>query len=69
MDKAFDYLRVMGVCVFCKFHTHDFPDDETHERLHEQGWHTCEVDGVFRQHRALCPYMRLDEGVWSSVEP
>ena len=58
-----DEIRLAGYCMFCVHHTHDFPDDDWHSERHAGGWHTCGIDGRFRQSKPLCKHFRLDEGV------
>lgn len=55
--------RMAGLCAFCDRHTHDFPDDEWHDSKHAAGWHTCSVDGYFRQSKPFCGDFKLSEGV------
>lgn len=47
-------LRRLGACSFCVHATHDFPSDAFHEERHARGWHTCEMDGLFRQNKWHC---------------
>lgn len=60
-------LRRMGMCAFCAHHTHDFPIDLKHERLHMDGWHTCGIDGKFRHNKWNCRNYELSSNVVVSV--
>lgn len=59
-------IRMSGVCMFCKHHTHDFPDDDWHEQRHMEGWHTCEIDGEFRRCKPFCKAFEMSGGVMMS---
>lgn len=58
--------RMIGLCAFCDNGGHDFPDDSEHEEKHMGGWHTCKVDGVFRQSKPFCGDFTLSDGIHSS---
>lgn len=64
--KAQMVMSEMKPCAFCAWHTHKFPDDEEHERLHNEGWHTCGLDGTFRQFGGDCCMFLPDAGIWAS---
>lgn len=56
----------MKPCAFCAWSTHDYPKDKEHERLHEVGWHSCGIDGGFRQCNPDCHVFTMARGVQSS---
>lgn len=59
-------IAEMKPCAFCVWSTHDFPKDSEHERLHNGGWHTCGLDGGFRQCNPDCGAFALAQGAQSS---
>ena len=59
-------ITEMKPCAFCAWHTHDFPDDAEHNRLHNAGWHACGLDGDFRRYGGDCGHFLLDAGVRAS---
>lgn len=56
----------MKPCAFCAWSNHDFPKDSEHERKHNGGWHTCGIDGEFRQSRPDCDSFVLAKGASAS---
>lgn len=58
--------EVLRVCMFCDHHSHDFPNDDWHEEMHMEGWHTCEIDGSFRCAKPFCKDFVLSDGVMTS---
>ncbi len=52
-------IEMLGVCAFCEHATHDFPDTAWHEKKHNEGYHTCGIDGGFRVQKPLCNSMQL----------
>jgi len=56
-------MEMLGLCAFCENATHDYPDTEWHEEKHNQGYHTCGIDGGFRNQKPLCENMRLASGL------
>lgn len=53
---------LVGMCAFCKFHRHDFPDDSWHWMKHSAGWHGCAVYGGFRFRMPKCEMFQIDDG-------
>lgn len=60
-------LKRLGMCAFCAHHSHDYPQDERHEQMHMEGWHTCEIDGRFRHHKWNCRNYAQSENVYISI--
>lgn len=55
-------LSEMKPCAFCLWGAHAFPNDAEHNALHAQGWHTCAIDGVFRQSCPECKDFAIARG-------
>lgn len=64
--KAQMVMAEMKPCAFCVWATHDFPNDDEHNGLHDCGWHTCGLDGVFRQCNSDCKNFVIADGAWAS---
>ena len=56
-----DEIEILGICAFCVNAGHDFKCDAWHEEKHEEGWHTCKVDGCFRQSKPLCQRFEFND--------
>ena len=59
-------MRVKSPCMFCANHTHAFPSDDWHEQQHMEGWHTCGIDGVFRDMQPFCPNFEVSQFLMTS---
>ena len=55
MDDGWGWYVENGVCAFCEHATHEFPDDDWHNKRHGLGWHTCRIHEGFRKNRPNCP--------------
>ena len=55
-----DEIEILGICAFCVNACHDFNRDAWHEVRHDEGWHTCKLDGCFRQSKPLCQRFELN---------
>lgn len=60
-------LTRLKPCAFCGWATHAFPNDTEHNQKHDsEGWHTCGLDGIFRQYSPNCDMFMIAPGSQSS---
>ena len=59
-------IAEMKPCAFCGWATHKFPNDAEHNRKHDEGWHTCGIDGGFRLCKPDCDMFVMAQGAFAS---